>query len=306
MTECLQKSEARLSEAEKISRMGSWEWEITENRLSLSKEVYHVFSIDAENFQGTIEAAMDHVHPEDRDFVRKSIDETLHKNRPFDLEHRIILSDGRRKFVHQRAELYTDEAGHPLRMIGTVQDITREKELERIIIEQERMASLGHMAAGIAHEIRNPLSGINVCLDAIRENLVDLGNTEDMVELIGEAKAATGKIEAVIKHVLELAMPHKPSMKSIDINEAIQETIGVWAANLAKSEIKVEADLATTLPPVFADPQLMEQVFLNLFSNASDAMEDMEGDKKIFVSTSTQGRNVVVKVGDSGPGIPVD
>jgi len=306
MTGKLQESEARLSEAQRIAHLGSWEWEIPENRLSLSKELYHLFPVDAEIFEGTYEAAMEYIHPEDRDFVKKSFDETLYKNTPFDIEHRIILSDGGRKFVHQRAQLYVDEAGHPLRMIGTIQDITREKKLERIIIEQEKMASLGHMAAGIAHEIRNPLSGINVCLDAIRENLVDVDNTEDMVELIGEAKAATGKIEGVVKHVLDLAVPHKPSMKSISINEPIQEAIKVSVMSLRKFGIKLETDLATALPPVFADFQLLEQVLLNLLSNASEAMEEMEKEKKILVSSSAQGQSVVIKVSDSGPGIPLD
>lgn len=280
MTAELQESEARLSEAEKIAHLGSWEWDIVNNEMFWSDEIYRIFGRNSQEFNGTYEKFLDCVHPDDKDFVSRAVHEALYKHREYDIDHKIVLPDGAERVVQERAKVIFDSDGHPVRMIGTVQDITREKELEGIVIEQEKMASLGHMAAGIAHEIRNPLSGINVCLDAIRENLVDLDNAEDMVELIGEAKAATGKIEAVVKHIMDLAVPHRPSMTSININEPIQGAIRLSAVNLSKSGIKLKADLATTLPLIFADFQLLEQVILNLLFNASEAMEEMEREKK--------------------------
>ncbi|MBW1950747.1 MAG: GAF domain-containing protein, partial [Deltaproteobacteria bacterium] len=253
-------SRARLSEAERIACIGNWDWRIEENDMRLSEGLGVILGRDAEEFDGTFKAAMHLIHPEDREFVKQAVTDALHKKGSFDIEHRLVLSDGTQKTVRQRAQVFFDEPNHPRRMFGTIQDVTREKEMEIALIQQEKMASLGHLAAGIAHEIRNPLSGINVCLDTIGENLDDPDRRDDIEELISEAKNATEKIEAVVKHVMDLAAPDKPSMRPINISEAIQEAILLSSATLRKSGIGLETDFAAAIPPVFADLRLIEQV----------------------------------------------
>ncbi len=302
--ESLRKSEARLAEAQRIAQMGNWDWDISNNKIFWSDEVYRIFALTPQEFDGTYEAFLNRVHPSDRESVKRSVDEALNRNRPYSMEHRIVLPDGSDRIVYERAEVHFDEDGGPIRMIGTLQDVTKAKELERVLIQQEKMASLGHVAAGIAHEIRNPLSGINIFLDAIRETLREPENIEEIEAMIDEAKAAAGRIDAVVKRVMDFARPGIPQMKLIDINEPVREAINLSSVSLRKTGIQLETDLRSNLSAVYADKQLMEQVILNLISNATDALAEIEERKKVVVSTHEEKGHIVISVCDSGPGIP--
>jgi len=299
----LEKSRERLIEAHRIARMGNWNWDILENRMQISEDIFDHFDEKFENFDGTYEGALNYVHPEDRKLVEMSFNEALYDNGILDVQHRIVLADGREMTVHQRARVLLDDTGKPIKMNGTVQDITKSKELERLAIQQEKMISLGRVASGIAHEIRNPLSGINIILDAVKENLKEV---EEVEELIDEAKAATGKISAVIKKVLDFARPVTPRMNLIDINETIRVALSSSEADLQQSGIVLESDLESDLPEIYADRQLLEQVVLNLISNATEAMEEIPVEKKIFIASCKERTHVVIKVCDSGHGIYPD
>ncbi len=182
-------------------------------------------------------------------------------------------------------------------------DITRLRDLERSVLQQEKMASLGHVAAGIAHEIRNPLTGINVYLDAIRASFEDGGNDEETLHLISEAQATANKIEKVIKRVLDFARPSELRLRPTSVNEAIHEAAKLAAPVLRKGAIGLELDLASDLPQVYGDMQLLEQVFLNLISNAGIVLSGVEGERRIRISTSSHQASVLIRIDDSGPGI---
>jgi len=182
-------------------------------------------------------------------------------------------------------------------------DITREKEMEALLGVKDKMISLGHVAAGIAHEIRNPLSGVNILLDAIRERLSRLEDSQEFTELIGHAKTATGKIEGVIKRVLDFSRPSTPQLKPENINGVIKETVMLSSVTLRKAGIKLETDLDDNLPEIMIDRQQIEQVLMNLITNASEILKNSEADKKIYIESRLDLRSVVVLVSDSGPGI---
>ncbi len=168
---------------------------------------------------------------------------------------------------------------------------------------REKMASLGHVAAGIAHEIRNPLSGINVYLDAIRENFQDPDSAEDVLQLIREAEATSNKIELVIKRVTDFSRPTELHLQPTSINEAIHEAVKLAATGLRKSSINLVLELDDGLPQVYADMQLIEQVVLNLITNAARILGTWQGKRDIRISTAQQQNNVLVRVEDSGPGV---
>lgn len=182
-------------------------------------------------------------------------------------------------------------------------DITRAKEMEALLGVKDKMTSLGHVAAGIAHEIRNPLSGINVLLDAIRVRLQRMDDAKELTELISHAKNATGKIEGVIKRVLDFSRPSTPQFRKEDISRVIREALMLSSVALRKAGITLETDLTEPLPPAMADPQQMEQVILNLITNASEVLKKTGTEKRIRISTRSEQGNVVIRVGDSGPGI---
>ena len=128
--EALLKSEASLAEAQRIARMGNWDWDIVENELHWSDEIYRIFGLTPREFGATFEAFMDSVHPDDRKFVKESVDNALYDGAPYDIDHRVVLPDGTERIVHEKAEVTFGKESRPVRMVGTVHDITERKRME--------------------------------------------------------------------------------------------------------------------------------------------------------------------------------
>jgi len=185
-------------------------------------------------------------------------------------------------------------------------DITRIKELEHLLRIEDKMTSLGHVAAGIAHEIRNPLSGINIYLSTLEKLWNKAESQEKVKEIIGQVKSASAKIESVIKRVLDFSKPSEPRLVLTNINKPIEEAVNLSSVTLRKSGIRIKKVLDENLPSCYADPQLIEEVILNLITNAAEAMKNMDGAKKIEVISSTKDSRIVIKVLDSGRGVSPD
>jgi PAS domain S-box-containing protein len=188
-------------------------------------------------------------------------------------------------------------------------DITKTKELEHLVLVQEKMASLGQMAAGIAHEIRNPLSGLNLYLSALEKlwseaEELEPENRETARIVLELMKTASLKIEAVIRRVMDFSRPTPPRFGQIDVNHAVREALHLSSVTLRRQSIAIEKSFDESLPHCFADHHLVEQVLLNLLTNAAQAVEGKEGEKRIAVASFRDGEHVVVTVADSGPGVP--
>ena len=134
--EALRKSEAMLANAQRIAHVGSWEWDPRTGDLFWSDEVFRIYGFAPQEFVPTFERLLESVHPEDRDPLKEALDASLHRGEPYDLEHRIVRPDGEERVVHRRAEVVRDEAGEPVRMVGTVHDLTERKALERRLQHQ--------------------------------------------------------------------------------------------------------------------------------------------------------------------------
>ncbi len=120
----VERNRARLAEAERIARMGSWEWDIPSQQMTCSEGLYGIYGISPGEFDGRYEGGSQYVHPEDHDLVERQMREAVESGVSVDLEYRIIRPDGRVRRVRSRAELTADRAGNALRLAGTVQDVT--------------------------------------------------------------------------------------------------------------------------------------------------------------------------------------
>jgi len=123
-----------LIESQRISHMGSWKLNLKTNKLTWSDETFNIFEIDKNSFEATLEAFLNAVHPEDRKMVSSVYENSLKTKTPYEITHRLLMNDGRIKYVNERCETSFDDDGNPLISIGTVQDITEQKILENKVM----------------------------------------------------------------------------------------------------------------------------------------------------------------------------
>jgi PAS domain S-box-containing protein len=136
--DALRLSEASLANAQRIARLGNWDWDVVADELQWSDEIYRIFGVRPREFGATHLAFLDCVHPDDRDRVRRTIEEALDNRRSYDLDYTILRSDGESRIVHEHAEASLDGGGQIVRMSGTVQDVTEGRQAEYALRESER------------------------------------------------------------------------------------------------------------------------------------------------------------------------
>lgn len=125
----VEKLQKMLQEAERIARLGCWNWDIKNNVLLWSDGIYRIFGLELQEFGATYEAFLSLIHPEDRTYVKQAVNEALYAGKSYDIEHRIVLPDGTVRIVHEQGEV-TYGNGNPIRMFGTVHDITERRKIE--------------------------------------------------------------------------------------------------------------------------------------------------------------------------------
>lgn len=140
-TGALLSSEAKLEDAQRLARLGNWDWDIEKNSLWWSDEVYRIFGAEPRGFAATYEVFLSYVHPDDRGGVDKAVRGAISGGKNYSIDHRIVLADGTEKIVHEKAEVSFDGQGKPVRMFGTVQDITGQRRAEEALRESEERLS---------------------------------------------------------------------------------------------------------------------------------------------------------------------
>ncbi|MCE2401919.1 PAS domain-containing protein [Candidatus Poribacteria bacterium] len=191
--------------------------------------------------------------------------------------------------------------------LGTVlvsRDVTDRKRMEQQLIFSEKMAAIGELAAGVAHEINNPLDGLLNCILRIQRNPKNIEQTQEYLGLMEEA---IRRIEATIGKLLDFSRPHELTLTAINLNDVVNETIGLIGYGASEKGIKIEKDFQDQIALIHGDKHLLEQVTLNLALNAITAMPD--GGTLLFqtgeiILDALIGKPIVyVKVIDTGIGI---
>jgi len=206
------------------------------------------------------------------------------------------------RWVHCRASRIEYQGKDAILL--NIDEVTRARRLETLLRIQDKMSSLGRVAAGIAHEIRNPLSGINIYLNTLKKLYHKDGSEEKVSQILDQLQSASRKIESVIRRVMDFTKSSEPQLSLININGPVEEAISLSAVSLRKRNIKIEKNLAENLPLCYLDAQLIEQVMLNLITNAAEAIKDKQEPKIIAVTSTVFKDQIQVSVSDSGPGVP--
>jgi two-component system NtrC family sensor kinase len=177
------------------------------------------------------------------------------------------------------------------------------------LLQTDRLASLGQLAASVAHEINNPLSGV-LNLAMLLQRIVGDGNIpeerrEEVRKYLAQIKDETARVGRIVQDLLAFSRRSKPQQSSVNLNSLVDSTINLLDHKLRLMNVSVERHLAENLPPIRCDPSQMQQVIINLVMNAAEACQQKEM-ATIFVSTEqgASGREVLFSVKDNGEGIP--
>jgi hypothetical protein len=204
---------------------------------------------------------------------------------------------GENKVVKLQLGPFVSEAGETQGTILILEDVTDRVELERELQLREKMASLGLLAAGVAHEVNTPLTGISSFTQMLLE---DTPRDDRRAKLLEKIERQTERASKIVNSLLNFARQGRSDFVPVDLNEVVTDVLSLLEHQLTRSRINLGRELENDLPKVLGDENKLQQVFLNLILNAQDAMP-LGG--WLTLKTSRQGAQVVVEVSDTGHGI---
>jgi two-component system NtrC family sensor kinase len=304
-----EEQQIQLALAQEVASIGSWVWDVARDEHAWSPQFYRIFGLAMGEACPSCELALACVHPDDRASVRAAFETALRERRAFECEHRVVHHGGEVRFVHARGQLFLDRGGSPTKMIGTAQDVTEHKALQDDLVVARRLAGLGTLARGVAHEINNPLAYVLSSLSFATNELEGLAGEEpgealaEVVAALKEARAGADQVRYIVND-LQAFSSGRDRLAAVDPERALD-----LAINIAASQIRYRARLVkdyADVPPVEANEARLGQVFLNLLLNAAQAIpEGRVAENEIRVVTRREGADrVAVEIRDTGCGIP--
>jgi signal transduction histidine kinase len=240
------------------------------------------------------------VHPEDRPAVVANADAMAHGRVPPTIEHRIFHRDGSIRWVRNQRVPYYGPDGQLAGYDGLVSDVTSRKQAEEALteanvklrevlasltksheelkttqmqlIEAEKLQTIGQLAAGVAHEVKNPLAVLQMGLGYLAKQ--PGANTEPGSMVVKEMRDAVNRADAVVGDLLEFAAPETPELRARELEPLIRRSLTLVRHELNAAKVKVITEFGQGVPPCRLDPNKIKQVFVNLFTNACHAMPD--------------------------------
>jgi histidine kinase len=237
--------------------------------------------------------------------------ENLLKASPVINQARQFSANGEPLFVNIRISPSDYLGGKAL--LVTTSDITKRLEAEQQLIQASKMATLGEMATGVAHELNQPLSVIKTASRFFMRKIAKKEKIEDEIlsTMATEIDSYVDRATKIINHMRQFGRQSEVSLEKVQVNSILARALEILGQQLKVRGVEVEWDLAPDLPLILADPDRLEQVFINLLINARDAIDEkwqsqshQKGEKKITLKTRSDDSAITVEVTDTGPGIP--
>ena len=312
-TQALSESEARLRRALDAARMGTWVWSVERNALTWDDNMRQLYGLARGDPMTSYEDFLARVHPEDRAFVAETVRKVLEEGRDLDYDFRIVLPDGRTRWISDQGELHRDGEGRPLYLTGVCTDVTERRMTEERLRQAHRMESVGRLAGGVAHEANNQMSVVLGAAHFILRRADVPEAVRADAEFIQKAAERTAAVTAQL-----LAFSRRQVLKPEVLN--LNRLVTAWEPVLRRlmgEDCGVSLNLSPDLGAVRADPGQLEQVLLNLALNARDAMPRggrivietfqtviTEADARMKPGTATRpGSYVVLAFSDTGHGM---
>jgi two-component system NtrC family sensor kinase len=238
---------------------------------------------------------------EDRATLQKAIDDALRGESRRDLEFHIEHADGGLRFLRAWLEPHLSEQGDAKGVVILARDQTRERQLQDQLNQSEKLSAIGTLVSGVAHELNNPLAGILGFAQLMQSRPPEEWSHKDL-EMI--EKSAT-RCQKIVENLLAFARQGRINKRRADINEIIGGVLDLNDYQFRMDNIEIERDFDSEIPSFPVDVHRWQQVFINLASNAHQAMAATVGsDRRIRFTTRRKESEVEIRISDNGPGIP--
>ncbi|HJR44691.1 MAG TPA: ATP-binding protein [Actinomycetota bacterium] len=311
-TEALRRREAQLRAAQSAAKLVSWQWDLETDEVETSDEALNLFGWDAPRTK--LSDFIEMVHPDDREAREIAVRESLETLQPYSWTGRIVRASREIRHVVGAGSVIADEAGTPLRVVGTLQDVTEAKLLEAQLLQAQKMEAVGQLAGGIAHDFNNLLSVITNYARFVADEVGDdAAIQEDVAQIIDAGDRAA----ALTSQLLTFSRKDRSQPKVVALDEVVFQSHKLLARSIEENvtlSLKLNADPWKTL----IDPVQVEQILMNLVINAKDAMPDggdllIETDRVSLVDVEGSlhpelkpGDYVRLRVSDTGAGMTLE
>ena len=309
----LEMARASLAKAQGIAHLGSWDWNIVDNTLRCSKEMHTIFGTDTEHTINNFEAFMSSIHPDDQAAVQESINKAISTNIPCSTDHRIVRPDGSERTVHGQGEVLYDEHGKPVRLLGTVSDITERNQIAEELKKAKEVAEAANQhlleldklksmfIASMSHELRTPLNSIigftGMMLQGISGEINKL-QAENLQRVYQSGKHLLSLISDIIDISKIEAGRIDVYPQKFSLEDLINEAVTTILPEAKKKGLPVTI-VASVWPEIESDRKRLLQCVLNILSNAVKYSEQ----GRIEVNINEYKERVEISVRDTGIGI---
>ncbi len=311
----LQRSQAYLAEAQRLTQTGSWAWDVgTDKVVHWSGEMFRMLGFGPQHTAMAGDVYLQRIHPEERDRIFEEIQAAVEQKRDFIVEHRIITGDGTVRYFQNIGHPLLDAAGAITEYVGTMIDVTDRKHaeeereklrlLEADIAHMNRVSTLGELAATLAHEINQPITAAitnaNACVRWLTRDQPDLNEARGAaMRIVGDSTRAAEIISRVRSFYKKGPPPHR---ELLDVNDVAREILTLVRDEANRYSIAIHTELAD-LPQVRADRVQLQQVFMNLMLNGIEAMKETAGELTIKSQLGDHDEQLI-SVSDTGVGLP--
>jgi two-component system NtrC family sensor kinase len=316
-----QMNDERLSLAIQGSNDGIWDWNVVTNILYFSPRWCELLGYGPDELAHDFATWESLLHPDERDWVLDNVRQHLEKHIPYDSRHRMQTKCGEYRWFRSRGKALWDEAGRPLRMAGSLTDISERMNEEKrlldalhqlqeatdLLVQYEKQTTIARFAAGVAHEILNPTTIISSRLQIMEANN-DL--SEKLKESLRICREQIQRIVNISNDLRQSAHPHPAQRKLVNIGVVIEKALFVMDASLVSANVQYVLDVPLTIPMINLDADKIERLMINLIFNALDAMEGKEG-KFLRIAlqednSSIERNRILISVSDNGSGVKED
>lgn len=300
-------SERLLIEAQRVAKIGSWSFDVKAKTIYWSDQMFSIFPEEKINGAPSFERHFSTVHPEDRDLWKETVERCIQDGSPYKMRFRAIQKNQTVLWIEAYGEAIRDKNGHIAFLRGTCQDISdlvlAEENLrtERAMAMQSaKLASLGEMSAGIAHEINNPLAIISGVIQGLDRYLE---NPEKFRKKVESIEKATNRISKIVTGLRKFSRTsNKNTIKPQLLNKIVEEALVLTGSKSRNNNVSVTLEASEDIT-LECDEIEIEQVLVNLINNAIDALKTTEN-SWVKVKIFQDDFSITLQVEDSGPGIP--